>query len=267
MKPIDCLNVYEDAAFYDLEFATRDHEIPFYRRLALQAKGPVLEIACGTGRITIPIAEDGVDITGIDISEPMLERAKAGAHARSLSIDWHLQDCRDIRLERKFDLIFSATNAMQHLHDVDSVCAFLQSAGRVLSPDGLLALDVFQPNLAKLSRDPSIRYHHKTIPVPNEAPVEVEATSHYCSDTQLLHFDLFYSQAGFPLRTKSVNMRCFFPEELRALCLLNGFQIEQRYGDYDQRSFDATSPKQILLLKRLQRAEADNHEGTSYACS
>ncbi len=62
----DCLALYEDAGFSGREFGGRDHDIEFWRRRAILSDGPVLEAACGTGRITLPIARAGVAITGLD---------------------------------------------------------------------------------------------------------------------------------------------------------------------------------------------------------
>ena len=85
MKPLDCMDIYDDAEFYDQEFANRGHEIPFFLKQAKLAGGPVLEVACGTGRITLPIARAGVEIAGLDISRPMLERARRKAEAEHLA--------------------------------------------------------------------------------------------------------------------------------------------------------------------------------------
>lgn len=250
MIPCDCLEIYEDAAFYDLEFASRDFEIPFFLRHARAANGPVLEVACGTGRLTLPIAREGIDITGSDISAPMLEQARLKSAAENLTIEWLEQDCRNMNPGRHFSLIFSATNAMQHLLDVDSACAFLQSARRALLPDGHLIIDVFHPDPAKLLRTASERYLHKTIATPAGDTIRVETASSYRPDTQILHFDLFYLSGTDLLRTKSVNMRCFFPEELLALCRFNGLEVVQRFGSYDETPFSADSPKQILICRR-----------------
>lgn len=247
MIPIDCLPVYEDAEFYDLEFATRTTEIPFFRSLAAQAQGPVLEVACGTGRITFPIAHDGVDITGLDISRPMLERAKLRSTQEGLPIEWIEQDCRSMKLDRQFGLIFSATNAMQHLLDVESACAFLQAARRALLPGGELVLDLFNPDLAKLLRPGNDRYLHKTLTAADGTPIRVEAASHYIPDKQILHFDLHYLKNGSEILTKGVNMRVFFPQEILALCHLNGLIVQKLYGSYDREDFHAHSPKQILI--------------------
>ena len=79
MRELDCFELYRDAAFYDEEFAEREFEIPFYRRLANRCGGPILEVACGTGRLTIPLAMGGHQIAALDVSEPMLRLAKQKA--------------------------------------------------------------------------------------------------------------------------------------------------------------------------------------------
>lgn len=249
MKPIEDLAVYDDADFYDQEFAERTHDIPFFLDQAVRAGGPVLEVACGTGRITLPIAREGVDVTGLDIMPSMLERARRRSEEEGLPVEWLEQDCRDIRSEKRFALVFSATNAMQHLHDVDSVVAFLVSARNVLRPGGTLILDVFNPDLAKLSRRPEAVYRHKSVVQRDGSKLDVQASTGYDSASQLLRFTLDYLRDGTCVRTKKVSMRCFFPEELLALCRLAGLDVAERFGDYDRSPFTGTSPKQILFCR------------------
>jgi SAM-dependent methyltransferase len=249
MIDLDCLPLYEDAQFYDLEFASRDLEIPFYRRWAKNAAEPILEVACGTGRLTLPIAEDGREIVGLDVSAPMLERAREKAARRGLSVRWVLQDCRLMDIGESFALIFSATNAMQHLLDGPSVDAFLSAARRHLRPEGLLVLDVFNPDPAKLARKKEEVYLHKTFAGEDGKSIDVQAASWYAADSQQLKFALTYRRGDEVVRTKQVTMRCFFPEELLAVCRHNGLAVVQRFGDYDEREFDAHSPKQILVCR------------------
>jgi SAM-dependent methyltransferase len=253
MTPLDCLDLYADAEFYDLEFAQRDVEIAFYRKHAALTSGPVLEVACGTGRLTLPLARDGADVTGLDVSGAMLEQARRKSAAEGLRIEWIEQDCRTMRLPQTYGLVFSATNAMQHLLDYASASAFLRAAQEALQPDGQLILDVFNPDIAKLARSPNTRYPHKNISSRDGELIQVEAASEYHAATQVLHFDLFYSSAGGVVRTKHVNMRCFFPEELLALCEFNGLEVVRRCGNYDESSFSHTSPKQILFCRKSQR--------------
>lgn len=250
MKPLDCETIYEDAEFYEQEFAQRAHEVPFFLKHAQRAKGPVLEVACGTGRLTLPIARAGVSITGLDVSRPMLELARRKAAAAKLAVTWLEQDCRCIRCSQNFALIFSATNAMQHLQDLDSINGFLSSARDALQPDGALILDVFNPNPSKLARTAVTRYLQKTFLDATGNEIRVEAASEYAAATQVLAFTLTYFRGGERLRTKYVKMRCFFPEELLALCRFNGLEVTGRYGDYDESGFTDNSPKQILFCRK-----------------
>lgn len=252
MKPLDFLPLYEDAAFYDAEFATRDHELPFYRRLALEAGGPVLELCCGTGRITLPLAEAGVDITGVDVAPAMIARARERAAAARLEVPFHLADIRTLALPgpaRRFRLAFIATNALQHLHDLDSIAAFFERAAAHLEPGGRLVLDVFNPSVKKLARTADQPYLFKRFALADGRTVEVEAASEYLPATQLLHFTLRYRHRGELLLAKDVRMRCFFPDELLALCRLGGFEVLERLGDYDRRPFDDSAPRQLLVCR------------------
>lgn len=251
MTPLADMEVYEDAEFYDLEFADRRHDADFFIEQAKQASGPVLEVACGTGRITLPIARAGVDITGLDVMPSMLDLARQKSQAEGLDVTWLEQDCRAIRSEKQFVLIFSATNAMQHLHDLDSINAFLRSARSALAPGGTLILDVFNPDLSKLARSADTRYPHKVMADAGGREIRIEATSCYDAASQILRFELYYTRDGGLIRTKKVSMRCFFPEELQAFCRLNGLDITERFGNYDGSPFTSSSPKQILFCRAL----------------
>ncbi|MFN8443507.1 MAG: class I SAM-dependent methyltransferase [Caldilineaceae bacterium] len=112
LSPIN-IDEYRDAELYDLENQGFEPAGPFYLSLAQQAGGAVLELGCGTGRYTIPIAERGIDITGLDLVPEMLERAKS--KAGSLSVSWIQADARSFHLGRKFDLIFESGAMFQHL--------------------------------------------------------------------------------------------------------------------------------------------------------
>jgi SAM-dependent methyltransferase len=250
MKPLDCMPLYEDAWLYDQEFRDREHELPFYKRHSQSTKGEVLEIACGTGRITLPIAAGGVTIAGVDASGPMIALARQKAIEAQLTVDWYEQDARSMNLGRRFGLAFIATNALQHLHDLDSLRAFFSRVREHLDVDGRLIIDVFNPSIAKLARTPGAPYPHKTFTLLDGRKVDVDADSEYLADAQLFHFVLTYRHDRQVIRTKDVFMRCFFPEELLLLCRLGGFDVVQRFGDYDEAPFTKNAPKQIVLCRR-----------------
>lgn len=89
----DEVNVYADPEGYDAENTMVD-EMPVLLPLARWMGGPILDLACGTGRTTLPLAQAGFEVIGVDMSEPMLARAREKAHELGLAVDFQLQDCR-----------------------------------------------------------------------------------------------------------------------------------------------------------------------------
>src|SRR5262245_39164942 len=118
-------------------------EVPFYVELARQHAGPVLELACGTGLITIPIALCGLPTVGLDQSAAMLNVAKRRASAVNASVEFVQGDMRDFTLDRTFDLIFVARNSLLHLLSTRDLVAALTAVRRHLAPDGVFAFDIF----------------------------------------------------------------------------------------------------------------------------
>ena len=238
----NCMKIYKDAELYDAEFSERSHEIPFYLRWAKKVDGKTLEVACGTGRITKPLADEGVNIIGSDLCPSMIQRAQE----KFPTMKWLVQDCRSISMNEKFDLIFSATNAMQHLHDSKSILGFLNSAREHLSDRGLLILDVFNPHPAKLSRSVNEEYLHKKFD-----DVKVMISSEYDRAHQLLKFTLRYLREGCEFHRKNIAMRCFYPEELLLFCHAAGLEVVDRFGDYEKADFSKDSPQQILVCRSI----------------
>ena len=95
----DNLEEYADPVDYDWRYSS-DTGVAFYSALARETGGPVLEIACGTGRVAIPIARQGFAVTGLDVVPAMLERARFKAESAGLSVRWVEGDARRFDLER-----------------------------------------------------------------------------------------------------------------------------------------------------------------------
>ena len=121
MKPIDCENIYNNGRQYDLQNKDFIEDIPFYLSQIKKFGEPVLELACGTGRITIPLAEKGINVSGLDISESMLSIARKKSIEKGISVDWVRADCRNFTSSKKFNLIFFPFNSIAHLHDLESI--------------------------------------------------------------------------------------------------------------------------------------------------
>lgn len=119
-------------------------DIGFYERLARATGGPVLELACGTGRIALARADAGLEITGVDISEGMLSVARRKAAARPASVQQRLtlvqQDMSELNLGRRFGFAFVPARSFQHLLTVGLQTNALEAIRRHLQPAGRLSV-------------------------------------------------------------------------------------------------------------------------------
>src|ERR671917_2188685 len=134
----DNLEEYADPVDYDWRYSS-DTGVAFYSALAWEAGGPVLEIACGTGRVAIPIARQGFAVTGLDVVPAMLERARS--KAAGLPIRWIEGDARAFDLDERFRLIFLTGNAFQAFVTNADQEALLGRACAHLHDEGLFAFE------------------------------------------------------------------------------------------------------------------------------
>jgi len=259
MKPIDCGHLYRDGRHYDLQNKDFVDDIPFYLRQIKKYGEPVLELACGTGRITIPIAEEGIQITGLDISEPMLSQAKRKAAIKGINVGWIKADCRNFKLNKKFNLIFFPFNSIAHLQDLESTKSCFSCVKMHLKDKGRFIIDVFNPRLDILIRDPSKLYPVAEYPDPDgKGTVVITENSTYDAATQINRIKWYYK---IGIQTKEVveelNMRIFYPQELDALLFYNGFTIEVKFGNYDETPLESTSPKQLIVCYSHKWGDSD----------
>ena len=248
----DGSEIYWDGLHYDAFNAPAQNDLKFYLAQARKARGPVLELACGTGRLTIPLKKEGIVITGLDLAAPMLERAKVKAAEAGLKVPFLRGDASKFSLGRKFKLIFMAFHSMQHLGSLKEIEGLFASVSRHLAPGGSFVFDVFNPNPHCLVRDPGemlpVAYYKDPS---GEGKVLVNETYSYDKAAQVSRIIWhFRSEKTGKTVKKSVNLRCFYPEELLALARYNGFRVAARYGDFRGRPFSGASLEQILVLNK-----------------
>jgi SAM-dependent methyltransferase len=250
-KPPDCHDLYSDGRHYDLQTKGFTEDIPFYERQAGRYGQPVLELACGTGRITIPLAGKGIDIAGLDVAGNMLSLAREKMQAQGLQIEWFQADCRGFHLAKKFRLIFIPVNSITHLHDRESLQACFVHVKEHLHQDGRFIIDLFNPRLDILTRDPDKRYPVAEYEDPDgRGRVVITENNIYDTATQINHIKWYYRIGDKEAaRVVENNMRIIYPQELDELLHYNGFAIEAKYGHYDESSFASDSPKQLTVCR------------------
>src|SRR5215212_6148089 len=220
-------SLYSDGQLYDLvmgRYAAGDM-LDFYRRQISRYGHPVLELACGTGRLAIPLAEGGVEIVGLDISPHMLELAERKALERGARITLVRGDVRTFNLGRRFKLILIPAQSLSHLHQREEIEACLTRVRQHLAEGGRFLIELFNPSVKLLAREPEQRYRvglGEYEAAGGVGRIIVTAQARYDAATQVNHIRYFYRQeGGREESTLSFEMRQFFPQEMDALLVYN----------------------------------------------
>ncbi|UPJ49079.1 class I SAM-dependent methyltransferase [Bradyrhizobium sp. 200] len=242
-------SLYDRPDLYDL-LAPSDPAVErFYVETACERGGRVLDLACGSGRLAIPLARSGLRVTGGDLSAKMLERARRSAEAQAVELDLVQLDMRNFDLSgRTFDTIIVAMNSVLHLHSPDDFTGFFRSVARHLSPKGRLVFDAFFPNVAMLSGDPDKRQLVGAIVHDTQGKIIVEETFRYDPLTQISHVDWYWSTSTMKDFLKTpLQMRNIFPQEMPLLVASGGLRLVERFGDFDRSPLVAGSVRQVCL--------------------
>jgi len=242
--------LYDDPDLYDALLPASAAQSNYYLSLAKKYPGAILELACGTGQLIVPIASAGLPAAGLDQAAKMLLVANRRAAASGTRVEFIEGDMREFDLGQRFSLIFVARNSLLHLSEHDEFAAFFSSVRRHLEPDGILAFDIFNPDLQLLSRPSGERFHvmRKTSPLYGE--VTVESTNDYDRRSQVNRATWFISTAArrdawiIPLHLRSI-----FPQELLALLAANGVHLICRDGDFAGSRFTSGSATQVCQCR------------------
>jgi SAM-dependent methyltransferase len=225
---------YADPETYDLEGGEFELDGTVLLDLALQAGGPVLELGCGTGIVTIPLAERGVDVTGLDVAPQMIERAKFKAgHA---PVRWVVADARSFSLGKQFALIYTAGAVFQHLLTRPDQEAMLARVREHLLPGGHFVMDVgFRHPRYLIDLPDAVEWY--TYTDARGRTVQVSGTDHFDHLKQLWTQTMYprvQDEPGAgPLPPVELVLRYLMPQEMEALLHHNGFAILARYGGWE----------------------------------
>lgn len=253
-----------DANLYDSYIKWDVGDVQFFIEEALAANGEVLEIGCGTGRITIPLAQNGVQVTGLDLSHEMLEILKQKADKLKVSekkrITFLYGDMRNFQLEKRFSLIIIPFRAFQHILTPGEQRIALENIRSHLSPQGRLIINVFDPNLdiicshsgylghaLKLSGE----FHHPT----SGNSVLIWDSREYNRAEQVLHEIRYFEEIdsdGVVISRHYIDMhlRYMFRYEMQYLLEVCGYKMLGLYGDFQRNPFIAGG-EQIWIVEKV----------------
>jgi SAM-dependent methyltransferase len=245
---MQALQLYDAPSLYDSMVPPGPCEA-FYTRLADQTGGPILELACGTGRLSIPLALAGFAVTGLDLSPAMLRRATRKAGRAGVAVQFVAGDMRRFDLGRRFPLVVLSCNSLAHLLTPAEVKACLACIRRHLAPDGIFAFDIVNPDLAALAGAVG---DNGGASVPPDGTTSVQACGGYDPVRQVrtLSWRVSVPVRGGPIETRPMRLRQFFPQEVPLLLETCGLALTERFGDFDGQPLVRHSLNQVCIARQ-----------------
>ena len=224
------------ARLYDPWSASVTEDIGFYVEEAVAAGGPVVELACGTGRISVPAAKAGVHVIGVDSSAGMLEVAREYAAAEGVELDLRLGDLREPPVTERVHLVLIPFRSLLHMTSEAERLRALRAARELLAPGGRLVFDVFAPSAGDvedthglwLEREPGI--FERADWDEGERTLTLSVRRGEEASTMLLAW--------------------LSPTEWRLLLDRAGFDVEAQWGWFDRRQYSGGEDVVFAAVRR-----------------
>jgi len=264
MAQIESYDEYTSIAeLYDYVVPYRERQdVAFFVEAARESGGPVLEVGCGTGRVLIPTARAGLEITGLDLSQHMLEVCRARLKTEPEEVRARVRlvegDMRKFELSQTFQLVTLPFRPFQHLTTVEDQLACLVCLRRHLDEDGKLILDIFNPSMESLvrqnfgeeiSEEPEFSMPDGRKVIRRHKIVSRDEAN------QINYVELIYYVTHPDGRqerlVQAFPMRYLFRYETEHLLRRAGFEVEQLYADYDKSPYGSKQPGELIFVARV----------------
>jgi SAM-dependent methyltransferase len=244
------LSPYDAPELYDQLFDSLDFDIPYWVETAKTAAGPVLEIACGTGRILLPILKAGVAVEGIDASPAMIARLKAKAAAAGLAVRAETADMRGFEMGRRYARIICGFNGFAHCETTGDQLACLRSSLEHLEPGGALVVHMSYPGPAYWlePEGKAVLEHEVALPGGGKLQLWDNRTKNVVGQRQDSEVEIWEVDAAE--RPKAVHkfstaQRWVYRYELELLFAAAGFARWEFLGGFDGRPLRAPDDQMI----------------------
>jgi SAM-dependent methyltransferase len=253
--------VWDDPDLYDLENAGDPaFDVPFWESVVRDIRPRrILELACGTGRLTLPLARLGVasEIVGLDASAAFLARAAERIDGASC-VRLVLGDMRAPAVDGGFDLVLVPFNSLAYLPRGEDRVACLRSIRALLAPGGRFGFDLIQPRYDFLA-EPSMSCPPLRVDANHAAPGHGivrflrSYSDRYDAASQTLRstnrYEIHYADGRVERRAGDLDWHVYFPEELELLLTTCGLEVVERFGGYAREPWSPSSPKYLWLCE------------------
>ena len=230
-------------------------DVAHYTAMAWQTKGAVLELGCGTGRLTLPMARAGAKVVGIDRSEAMLRgcRKKLGAlpPIQSAAVELHQGDFSSFSLGRTFPTVLWPFNALHHLHSDEALTQALACIVAHMEPDAVLGMDAYLPDLELYDRDPSEQFEGRTFLDPRTGKaLESWEQGWWDAATRIHHVVYHYRHRDGHIEKAHLRFHMWELDELRAAFAAAGLVPDHEASDFQSSPLGPRSLKYVATYRR-----------------
>ncbi len=241
---------------YEQQYLSYREDLHFYRRMAQTLGGPLLELGCGTGRLTLPLARAGNEIVGLELSPKMLqkaqEKAREKAVAEGLNLELILGDMRTFALERRFKTVLIPFNALMHLYTLGDQAAALGRVHHHLEPNGNLLFDVYVP---RFGLEGVLRHEGETFFAEHGSRTDVWVLQRIDPIKQMAYTEYFVDttqSSGMITRQHlMLEQRYFTRFELEWMLRASGFEVLKVWGSFEGEPLENSSHYMIFQARKL----------------
>jgi SAM-dependent methyltransferase len=243
------------APFYDVEHARFDEDIDLYMNFAELRGGPLLELACGSGRLLLPLARAGYEVTGVDTSARMLDLARVALETEGVASHCNLvqQDMCTLQLGKKFHMAFIALGSFGHVCARKAQQQALVAIRAHLTASGTFILDISNEDARYMESMGGQMLHQGTWHLEDGSMVTHFISPASSTTTHLLDLTHFYDthKQGEAVRRTIIQTRLYLFERNETELLLEqaGFTVKDVYGNYDLSQYEHGSPRMIFVAE------------------
>jgi len=252
------LEEYDNPVLYDRENNAYHEDVNYLLNVASKADGVIIDLACGTGRATLPLALEGHELLGVDLHKGMLAEARRKANNLNLPINWFEQDCTNLNLNIKSNLIYMVGNSFQHFLTNEEQDGLLTSVHKHLTSEGIFVFGTRFPSADELW-EPCTEEHWKTyLDHETQTKVELFLSSSYDAISQVQENSTirrFINEKGEvvdEIKT-NISLRFVFPKEMERILLANGLKIVNMYRDWNENELTNDSSEMIYICKKISK--------------
>lgn len=241
---MNALTEYSSPLIYESEYGGYTDDFDIF--CGTVQSGEALDIACGTGRIALRLAEIGLKCTGIDTSDPMLNLAKEKAHNHGVDITYLNVDMRNFNLNKKFDLIIMAGNSFQALLTEEDQFGCLSSIASHMHDKSLFIMNTRNTTDDEMCDVKQFEYWHDFVD-DNNRPVKVYGMQVFDPKTNIVKYTTKRSWQTFETLTE-IELKFTNYVDLSKILNKSGFEIFQAYGSFMKEPFDLQKSRDIILI-------------------